>query len=99
MLKRIDPEDGRSVAFTFDGKPLKAVEGDTIASALLAAGETVFRSTPVSGSQRGPFCLMGVCFECLVEVDGVANRQACMIAVAEGMHVSRQRGAPEVDPS
>ena len=70
-----------------------------MASALLAAGETVFRTTPVSGAERGPFCMMGVCFECLVEIDGVPNRQACMTPVSDGMNVRRQRGAVEVDPS
>lgn len=99
MLKHIDAKDDASVAFTFEGQPLTAAKGDTVASALLAAGETVFRSTPVSGADRGPFCMMGVCFDCLVEIDGTPNRQACMTPVSEGMNVRRQRGAVEVNPS
>ncbi len=99
MLKHIDAKDAPSIAFTFEGGSLTARAGDTIASALLAAGETVFRTSPVSGAQRGPFCMMGVCFECLVEVDGVPNRQACMTPVVDGMNVRRQQGAAEVDAS
>ena len=99
MLKHIEAKDEGSVAFTFEGGTLAARPGDSVASALLAAGETVFRTTPVSGAPRGAFCMMGVCFECLVEIDGVPNRQACMVPVSEGMNVRRQRGAVEVDPS
>jgi predicted molibdopterin-dependent oxidoreductase YjgC len=99
MLKHIDATDDASVAFTFEGRPITATKGDTVASALLAAGETVFRSTPVSGADRGPFCMMGVCFDCLVEIDGVPNRQACMTPVSGGMNVRRQHGAVEVDLS
>ena len=100
MFKRHEAwAGGGTVSFTFEDRPLTATAGDTVASALLAAGETVFRSTPVSGGERGPFCMMGVCFECLVEVDGVPNRQACMVPVSEGLAVRRQRGAVELDPS
>ena len=80
----------------FEGQRLLAREGDSIAAALLAEGHWRFRTTAVAGTPRGPFCMMGVCFDCLVEVDGVANRQACMIQVREGMRVRRQRGAVEI---
>ena len=60
---------------------------------LLAAGAGATRSTPGSGALRAAYCLMGVCFECLVEVDGVPNRQGCLVAVTEGMAVRRQNGA------
>lgn len=99
MLKHISAKGQASVAFTFEGRSLTARADDSVASALLAAGETAFRSTTVSGTARGPFCMMGVCFECLVEIDGAPNRQACMIPVSEGMNVRRQHGAVEVDPS
>ncbi len=82
-----------SVSFTFEGEAVEAREGDTLAAALLAAGVTSFRETPVSGAARAPYCMMGVCFDCLVEIDGVPNRQACMLLVAEGMAVRIQRGA------
>lgn len=86
------PGHGRRVSFLFEGEPVTAREGDTIATALLAAGAGVTRSTAVSGAARAAYCLMGVCFECLVEVDGVPNRQGCLVPVAEGMAVRRQNG-------
>ena len=52
----------------------------------------------ISGAPRGPYCLMGVCFDCLAEIDGVPNRQSCMIAALPGMRIRRQRGARDIDP-
>ncbi|WP_295805660.1 (2Fe-2S)-binding protein [uncultured Nitratireductor sp.] len=97
MFKRNNAIKSPRVSFTFEGCSIDAAAGDTIASALMLAGETHFRNTPVSQSERGPFCLMGVCFECLVEVDGIPNRQACMVSVREGMKVRRQKGAIGVE--
>jgi hypothetical protein len=65
-------------------------------AALLAAGVDVCRTTPVSGAPRAPYCMMGVCFDCLVTVDGVGNRQGCLVRVAEGMRVAVQRGKREL---
>lgn len=90
MPQRIDGS-GETVRFTFEGREIAARAGETIAAALIAAGETTTRESVVSGAPRGPFCMMGVCFECLVEIDGVPNRQACMIAVEPGIAVSRQK--------
>jgi len=95
MFKRVEKADGPTIAFTFEGKKLTGRPGDTVAAALLAAGERTFRASAVTESPRGPFCLMGVCFECLVEIDGIPNRQACMVAVTEGMSVRRQDREPE----
>jgi predicted molibdopterin-dependent oxidoreductase YjgC len=84
------------VPITIDGEPAHARVGDTVAAALLAAGRATCRSTPVSGAPRGPYCMMGVCFECLVSVDGVGNRQGCQVIVQPGMAVQTQRGKREV---
>ncbi len=89
MPQRIDMT-GPNIPFTFEGEPMTACGGDTIAAALIAAGHGTTRSSVVSGEPRGPFCMMGVCFDCLVEVDGVPNRQACMIEVRSGMAVAGQ---------
>jgi len=72
--------------------------GASAAAAVFAAGFDNIREMPVSGSERGPYCLMGVCFDCLVEIDGVANRQGCMIEVRPGMRISRQMRARVIDP-
>ncbi|MGI9333884.1 MAG: (2Fe-2S)-binding protein [Gammaproteobacteria bacterium] len=93
MFKRVFERAARPIELTFEGEPVAAHEGDTVAAALLGAGHVIFRSTAISGAARGPFCMMGACFECLVEIDGAPNRQACMAAVAHGMRVRRMRGA------
>jgi predicted molibdopterin-dependent oxidoreductase YjgC len=72
-----------------NGEPVPASAGQTIAAALIAAGRTVLRHTQ-SGAPRGVFCGMGVCFDCLVMVDGVSGQRACMTPVRAGMHVETE---------
>ena len=98
-MRRIERHEATPVRIEFEGQVLLAQPGDTVAAALLAGNHWCFRTTPVSGAARGPFCMMGVCFDCLVEIDGVANRQACMIAVRDGMRVKRQQGASDIGPN
>lgn len=81
------------VTIAFDGAALKVPVGINVAAALLTQGVRDFRATAVSGSSRAPFCMMGVCFECLVEIDGVPARQSCLISVRDGMQIRRQEGA------
>lgn len=96
MFRRLHEPDGQSVTIDFEGEALKVGAHETVAAALLAAGPEHSRTTPVSGAPRLPFCMMGVCFDCLVEIDGVPNRQACMETVQEGMKVRRQEGKREL---
>jgi len=84
----LELEDGPRVPVRVDGEPLDLPEGGNLAAALLAAGVQSFRRTPVSGAPRGPFCMMGACFDCLVEIDGV-QRQACMVEVSRGLEIAR----------
>jgi D-hydroxyproline dehydrogenase subunit gamma len=84
---------GAAVRFTFNGLPCAGESGSSVAAALLAIGIECFRHTPVSGAPRAPYCMMGVCFECLVEIDGRPNRQACLVEVREGMAIRTQQGA------
>jgi predicted molibdopterin-dependent oxidoreductase YjgC len=84
-------DDGPQVLIQFDGQELSLPEGANLAAALLAAGITRFRGTMVSGVPRGPFCMMGACYDCLVELDGV-TRQACQMRVEAGMEL-RSGGA------
>jgi D-hydroxyproline dehydrogenase subunit gamma len=81
------------VRITLDGSPLDVPAGASLAAALLAAGVEHTRTTPVSGAPRAPYCMMGVCFDCLVEIDGHPNRQACLTPVQAGMQVRTQQGA------
>jgi predicted molibdopterin-dependent oxidoreductase YjgC len=84
----LELEEVPRVRVTFDSRPLDLPKGANLAAALLAAGVETFRHTPVSGAPRAPFCMMGACFDCLVEIDGVV-RQACMLEVGEGMEIFR----------
>jgi predicted molibdopterin-dependent oxidoreductase YjgC len=87
---------GDAVNFSFEGRSLVGRAGDTLAGALLAAGVLVTRMTPVKGSPRAPYCMMGACYDCLVEVDGRPNQQACMLVLSEGMDVRIQSGSAEL---
>lgn len=86
-------EQPRAIEITVDGRPVPARAGEPLAAALLNAGVVRFRHTPVSGEPRAPLCMMGVCFDCLVEVDGVQNVQACMTEVQADMQVRLPDGA------
>ena len=94
MFRPLEPHAGDTVNFTIDGDSCTARAGLPLALALLEAGVVPLRRTAVSGAGRAPLCLMGVCFECLVHVDGRANVQSCMVPVRAGMAVQLQRGAP-----
>lgn len=96
MFKRLHETALDAVRLTVDGRGVEARAGESIAAAMLAAGIGHCRTTPVSGAPRAPYCMMGVCFDCLVVVDGVGNRQGCMIEVAEGMAVQTQHGKREL---
>lgn len=81
-----------SVQFTFDGHPLTAQSGQTVGGALLAAGVRSWRTTRFEGRPRGLFCGIGVCFDCLVTVNGEPNVRACLAPVADGDVVTTQAG-------
>ena len=89
---RLELDRGAPLSFTFDGLPIEAYEGETIAAALLGSGRRVLRVTERRGEVRGLFCNMGICFECLVEVDGQPNRRACQHPVTAGIQVRSQNG-------
>lgn len=88
-------ERGPEVTITVDGRPATAYLGESVAAALMAAGDPPgdlsTRTTP-GGEPRGLFCGMGVCFDCLVIVDGVPGTRACVTWVREGMDIARQDG-------
>lgn len=89
MKGRLDlPGERARVRFTFAGEPREALAGDSVAMALWAAGDTVVRRSSSLGAPRGVLCNMGICFECLVVVDGQTVR-ACTTVVQHGMRVER----------
>jgi predicted molibdopterin-dependent oxidoreductase YjgC len=82
---------GPEVNITVDGRPTSAYLGESVAAALMADGDLSTRTTS-GGERRGLFCGMGVCFDCLVIVDGVPGTRACVTWVREGMDIARQDG-------
>lgn len=86
------------VTIMVDGVPIKAHLGETIAGALLAEGRRTWRHTRSRNRPRGLFCGMGVCFDCLVKVDGRPYTRACMTSVVDGMVVDTYHGAEENTP-
>ncbi|MEO1537922.1 MAG: (2Fe-2S)-binding protein [Pseudomonadota bacterium] len=96
MFKRNEldqSEPRKTISFTWEGRQRAGEEGDTVAAALLSNGVRASREHPVTGERRAPFCMMGTCFECLVEIDGIPNQQACQVRLREGMQIRRQQGA------
>ncbi len=78
---------GDRVAIDVDGERLEAYLGETVASALIAAGRRGFRRTERLGAPRGLYCGIGLCFDCLVWVEGVGRLRACQTPVAPGLRV------------
>jgi predicted molibdopterin-dependent oxidoreductase YjgC len=80
----IRPFAPTSVTISFDGEPIAGVAGQSIAGVILASGPLAFRRTSVSGRPRGVFCGIGVCFDCLVEVNGNRDVRACQRRASDG---------------
>jgi predicted molibdopterin-dependent oxidoreductase YjgC len=85
-----------TVAVTVEGRTVRVPAGATAAAAFLLAGLPSIRETPARGTPRAPYCLMGICYDCLAEIDGIPNRQSCMVTATEGMRIARQRGKRRV---
>lgn len=103
MTLRLDAAAGealnreRSLTFSLDGRDVQCLEGDTIGSAMAAAGVTVIARSFKYHRPRGLFCMSGACAGCMIRVDGVPNVQACQTLAKQGMRVARQNGLPSVD--
>ncbi|HEA65952.1 hypothetical protein LCGC14_2280370 [marine sediment metagenome] len=97
MFNRLHNINEPTVTITIEDQQIKVPASDSVAAAMLAAGIVTARTTPISGAHRGPYCMMGTCFECVVEIDGVPNQQACQTQVREGMNVTVQRGLRDIE--
>lgn len=86
-------ERGRALRILANGQSVAAFEGETIAAAILAAGQRALRTTSHRGHARGLYCGIGVCFECVMTVDGRPNARACQTPVRAGMRVESQYGS------
>lgn len=85
-------ERAEEVLFTFDGEPVRGHAGESLAASLIRSGRLHLRDAPEDGAARGAFCLMGLCQECVVELDG-ERIEACHAVLRAGMAVmSLKRG-------
>ncbi|MBX9625534.1 MAG: (2Fe-2S)-binding protein [Gemmataceae bacterium] len=83
---------GPAIEIVVDGNPAKAHEGESVAAALLAAGRRTLRTTDRRGEPRGLYCGIGVCFDCVMTVDGRPGVRTCQTPVRDGMRVETQAG-------
>lgn len=90
-----DEKAPRYVTISVDGEATAVEEGEPIAAVLLRCAPFNARLTPISGAPRAPYCMMGACFDCLVEIDGKPSVRSCMAGAREGMVVRHQLGRPD----
>ncbi|NDL57555.1 (2Fe-2S)-binding protein [Phytoactinopolyspora mesophila] len=83
--------------FTFDGREIPFDAGQSVGAALVLAGVRSWRTTRGSGRPRGIFCGIGVCFDCLITIDGRANLRACTVPARSGLDVRSQEGDGRAD--
>jgi hypothetical protein len=96
MFRKLPDATETSVTVFIDDVPVPAAAGETAAAVLLRQAEPWAHVAAVSGARRAPYCMMGVCFDCLAVVDGVASVQTCLIEVRDGMRIARQAARPDV---
>lgn len=78
---------GAKLTIFVNARACDAYEGETVHAALLAAGHRALRKTAKTNQSRGIFCGMGVCYDCLVTINGVPNQRACMTMVEDRMEI------------
>ncbi|KZM49558.1 (2Fe-2S)-binding protein [Labrenzia sp. OB1] len=97
MFRKLQSLD-EEVTVYVDGVAVPAEANESVAAVLLRQSPVWARTAPVSCSRRAPYCMMGVCFDCLATVDGIASTQTCLTPVRDGMLVLRQKGRRSVRP-
>lgn len=88
---RIDQgiQRGKGFEISVDGQPVLAYPGETLATVMLCAGQRSFRTTEKNREPRGVYCGMGICFDCLVELNGRPNVRACVTVAQPGDRLKR----------
>ena len=81
------------ITFTYEGVELSAQPGQSIAAALIANNERITRFTRIENKARGAFCGIGICFDCLIIVNGQSNQRSCITEIQEGMVLAVQHGS------
>jgi predicted molibdopterin-dependent oxidoreductase YjgC len=94
---RLLGDAGDLVAIELDSAEEKVPAGVSVAAALLYLDKIPLRHSAVNAAPRAPFCMMGICFECLIEIDGVVDQRACQQQVRSGMRLKRQFAPAPLD--
>ena len=97
LLGNADDLPNNLVVIELDGAEAKVPAGVSVAAALLYLDRIPLRHSVVKAAPRAPFCMMGICFECLIEVDGVVDQRACQLPVRAGMRLNRQLATASAD--
>jgi predicted molibdopterin-dependent oxidoreductase YjgC len=92
------PEAEGTLRLTIDGRAVNAHEGQSVAAALLDAGFRSWRTSRLRGRPRGLFCGIGICYDCLLAVDGIANQRACLVPARDGMRLTTDATAGSPSP-
>lgn len=92
MFRKLPELSGDALTLYIDGQPIEANAGETVAAVLLRQEEPWSRLTPVTGSRRAPYCMMGVCFECVADLEEGQSVQTCLLPAREGLRIVRRRG-------
>jgi predicted molibdopterin-dependent oxidoreductase YjgC len=83
---------GAALRIVVDGRAIEAFEGESVAAALFADGQRALRTTPLRREPRGVYCGIGLCFDCVMTIDGRPNVRACRTPVRDGLRVETQDG-------
>ncbi|MCK5829639.1 MAG: (2Fe-2S)-binding protein [Methylococcales bacterium] len=92
MFKQLPNDQLEMVDILLNGEKIQVPLGTNVAAMTLSQGQRYTRTTSLSGSKRAPFCMMGVCYECLMVIDGIANQRSCVTYVKQGMQIETQQG-------
>jgi D-hydroxyproline dehydrogenase subunit gamma len=92
MFRKLPELPGGALTIYIDGQPIEADPAESVAAVLLRQEEPWSRLTPVTRSRRAPYCMMGVCFECIADMEEGQSVQTCLIPVREGLRIVRRRG-------
>lgn len=97
MFRKLRERGATTLTIYVDGAPIAAESGESVAAVLLRQPGAWARLTPITQSKRAPYCMMGVCYDCLAEVDGIGSIQTCLMPVRNGMRVVRPRGRRKIE--
>lgn len=98
MFRQLADSGSPSFLVYIDGSETVARPGDTVAAVLLRTAPGIARHTPIGETPRAPYCMMGVCFDCLATVDGETSVQTCLVEARPGMRIQRQKGKVRITP-